>query len=131
GPAFVAMSRPAQRVETNRGRFLGGGRSVAHPHLVEHGEPDATQTVDDRPVAALLTTLQVPARGEATVVVILGQADNRKQAEAIVRKYQDPDEAWARLEETRQWWLSLMGTVRVQTGSPEFDHYLHWLKYQA
>ena len=46
-----------------------------------HGEPDAGRTVDDRPIAAFLTTLEIPAGGEQTVVVILGQADDRRAGE--------------------------------------------------
>ena len=53
------------------------GRGVARPALVEQGEPDAAEHGDDRPIAAFLATLDVPARGEATVVVVLGQADDR------------------------------------------------------
>jgi cyclic beta-1,2-glucan synthetase len=131
GPAFAAMSLPAERVETNRGRFFGAGRGVARPALVERAEPDAAGAGDDRPVAAFLTTIEVPAHGEATAVIVLGQADDRQQAEAVVRKYRSADAARAALRETRRWWLSLMDTVRAQTSSPELDHYLDWLKYQA
>ena len=53
GPAFVALSSLAARVETNRGRFFGAGRGVAHPTLVEHGEPDVTHAEDDCPIAAV------------------------------------------------------------------------------
>jgi cyclic beta-1,2-glucan synthetase len=131
GPAFAALSCPTPQVQTRRGGFFGRGRSVAHPHLVERGEPDAGERHDDRPVAAFLTDLDVPARGERTIVVLLGQADNRRQAHAVLRRYRDPDAALAGLEETRQWWRSLMDTVQVQTINPEFDRYLDWLKYQA
>ena len=37
GPAFAAISGPAERVETRRGRFFGRGRSVAHPEMLEQG----------------------------------------------------------------------------------------------
>lgn len=131
GPAFVAMSHTADRVETKRGRFFGEGRSVAHPYLVERGLPQAEEVNDDRPIAGLLTTLEIPAHGECTVAVVLGQADDRKQAEAIIRKYQDPAAARLSLEQTKNWWLSLMDTVRVESANPAFDHYLDWLKYQA
>ena len=63
--------------------------------------------------------------------MVLGQADDRARAEAVIRKYQDLDAALASLQETRRWWLSLMDTVRAQTSKPEFDRYLDWLKYQA
>jgi len=131
GPAFIAISAPVEHVETQRGRFFGHRRGVAHPYLVERGEPDTLRTWDQRPIAAMLVTLEVPAHGQRTVVVILGQADDRGRAEAVIRKYQDLDAALAILEETRRWWLSLMDTMRARTSKPEFDSYLDWLMYQA
>jgi len=86
---------------------------------------------DDRPIAAFLILLEIPARGEKTVVTVLGQADDRARAEAVIRKFQDVKTARASLEATRRWWLTLMDTVHVQTSNPEFDRYLDWLKYQA
>jgi cyclic beta-1,2-glucan synthetase len=131
GPAFVALSCPVEHIETQRGRFFGEGCDVAHPYLVRCGEPDIRRMSDDRPVAAMLTTLTIPARGQRTVVAILGQADDRAQAEAVIRVYQNLDAALASLQGTRRWWLSLMDTVRPRTSAPEFDGYLDWLKYQA
>ena len=131
GPAFVAISCPVERVETRRGRFFGCDRGVDRPYLMERGEPDTRQTTDDRPIAALLTTIDVPAHGEYTVAVVLGQADDRDRAREVIHTYRDPDAAVAALEATRRWWLSLMDTLRVQTNHPEFDRYLDWLKYQA
>ncbi|MCA1686180.1 MAG: hypothetical protein LC745_09420, partial [Planctomycetia bacterium] len=131
GPAFVALSQKPDLVETQRGRFFGPGRDPARPQLVERGGPDARPTPDDRPVAAFLTTLDIPARGETTVVAVLGQADDRRRAEAVIRRYQDPESAFASLEETRSWWLGLMDTLSVRTSHPEFDRVLDWLKYQA
>ena len=131
GPAFVGMSEWPDFMETRRGRFFGADRSLAHPRMVESGEPGTGWTMDDRPVAALLTTLEIPAGGERTVVVILGQTDDRNQAKAIIAKYQNVVAAQTAAEETRQWWLSLMNTLQVQTTQPEFDRYLDWLKYQA
>ena len=131
GPAFVGMSERPDFMETRRGHFFGPDRSLSHPRMVESGEPGAGRTVDDRPVAALLTTLTIPAGGEHTVVVVLGQTEDRDRARAIVARYQDVAAARAAVEETRRWWLGLMNTLQVQTTQPEFDRYLNWLKYQA
>ncbi|APW64256.1 GH94 family glycosyltransferase (phosphorylase) (plasmid) [Paludisphaera borealis] len=131
GPAFVAMSENAERIETVRGRFIGAGRNIGRPHFVEHAEADAREPLDDRPVAAFVTSLEIPAQSDRTVVVILGQADDRRAAEAVVRKYQDVKDAEDALAETRRWWLGLSSTVQVETAAPEFDGYLDWLKYQA
>jgi cyclic beta-1,2-glucan synthetase len=130
GPAFVALSCQAECVTTERSRFFGTGASVAHPALVARGGVQPA-TEDDRPVAAFLATLHVPARGESSVVCVLGQAERREHAEAVIRKYREHGAATASLEATRRWWLGLMETVSVQTTHGEFDRTLNWLKYQA
>ncbi len=131
GPAFAAMFPRPERSETDRGRFFGPGRDVARPSMVEAGRADPAGPGDDRPVAAFLATLDIPARGEATVVVLLGQADDRVTAAEVIRRYRDPGAAPASRDRNRRWWLALMDTVKVETASPEFDRYLDWLKYQA
>jgi cyclic beta-1,2-glucan synthetase len=130
GPAFAAISEPSVDLGL-RGPFFGEGRDVARPLMLQLGEPDGLMTGDDRPVAVFLTSIEIPARGKKTVVTVLGQADDRARAEAVIRKYRDVDRTVASLEATRRWWLNLMDTVHVRTERPEFDRYLDWLKYQA
>ena len=133
GPAFAAISGDVRTVETNRGRFFGEIGRVDRPHARRARERPRPTSRDDRPVAAFLAEVDIAARGERTVTVILGQADDRARAEAVLRKYRDPDgrTELGRWEETRRWWSGLMDTVAVETGSAEFDRYLDWLKYQA
>lgn len=131
GPAFASMSLPIDRMETRRGRFLGAGRWVDRPYMVEKGEPDASHATDARSVAAFLGSIEVPAQGEQTIAVVLGQTDNRSMAEALIRKYKSVDVARASLDETRRWWLNVVNTLKVETNTPEFDQYQNWLKYQA
>jgi cyclic beta-1,2-glucan synthetase len=133
GPAFAGFSEPAEAVETHRGWFFGPGRAVGHPHFVEAGEsyPGSDMRPDDRPVAAMLATLELPPGGRKTVAIILGQADDRARAEAVVRKFREVSAAHDALDETRRWWLALMDTLRVRTSRPDVDRYLDWLKYQA
>ncbi|MBU9889840.1 MAG: hypothetical protein KTQ49_08245 [Candidatus Omnitrophica bacterium] len=131
GPAFASMSIPVDRVETRRGRFFGSGRGVQHPYLVEKGVPDATQFTDQGQIAGFLGNVEVPARGERTVAIILGQTEDRKRAVELVQKYKNLETVRKGLDATRKWWLGLMSTVRVTTSEPEFDRYQNWLKYQA
>jgi len=63
--------------------------------------------------------------------VVLGQADDRRQAEVVIRHYADVAAARASLDRTQRWWLGLMDTVRVDTNQPALDRYLDWLKYQT
>ncbi|HQB94449.1 MAG TPA: hypothetical protein PK997_04470, partial [Candidatus Omnitrophota bacterium] len=131
GSAFVSMSIPADNVTTKRGCFFGSGRGPVDPYFVERAEPDVLQMTDNAQVAAFVGTLEVPARGERTVAIILGQTDHRKHAIQLVQKYKNMEMVKTTLDETRKWWLGLMGTTTLQTNQPEFDRYLNWLKYQA
>jgi cyclic beta-1,2-glucan synthetase len=131
GPAFAAVSRPAERVETARGRFFGAGRGVTRPYLVERGEPDPAGGGDDRPAAAFLIPLDVPPGGEAELVVLLGQADTRPEAEDAIRALLAPGGVRDAMAATRRWWLAFLDTLRVRTNEPAFDRYLDWLRYQA
>jgi cyclic beta-1,2-glucan synthetase len=131
GPAFVSMSVPAETFETRRGRFFGDKCALKHPFMVENAKPDKTQFTDYRQIAAFLGTLDIPARAETTVAIVLGQADTRKEAAKLVKKYKDIAAVRKSLEDTKRWWLNLMGTTSIKSNKPEFDQLGNWLKYQA
>ncbi|MFA6601102.1 MAG: hypothetical protein WC352_06120 [Candidatus Omnitrophota bacterium] len=131
GPAFAAMSLEAEATETRRGRFFGEGRWVTHPYFVETGAPDLNQMNDDAQIASFLATMEIPAHGECSVAIQLGQTENMGQAAPLIRKYRDLDQVRASLETTRSWWMGFMKTLQVKTNTEEFDRYLNWLKYQA
>jgi cyclic beta-1,2-glucan synthetase len=131
GWAFASMSVPADCVETKRGRFFGSGRGVKRPYMVENDAPDMTQLTDEGQIASFVSTVEIPARGECTVAIVLGQAEDRKKAVSLVQKYKNLETVRKELEGTRQWWMGLMNTVKVETNQPEFNQYQNWLKYQA
>ncbi|HLD29429.1 MAG TPA: glycosyl transferase, partial [bacterium] len=95
------------------------------------GSPDITQKTDDRTIAGLLGSLDIPAREERTVCIILGQADDMKRASGLVKKYKDTEDAKRSLETTRKWWLGLVGRSGIESSNKEFDYLLNWLKYQT
>ncbi len=131
GWAFSAMTIQSDLVETVRGRFFGTGRSAAHPFLVDQGAPDASQESDDRPIASFLATLEIPAHGERSFAVVLGQTEDWQGANQLVQKYKSLETVRACLAETRAWWLGLMKTSVIETSNAAFDNLLNWLKYQG
>ncbi|MFA5256183.1 MAG: hypothetical protein WC419_05775, partial [Candidatus Omnitrophota bacterium] len=131
GVAFASMSIPAEKFETKRGRFFGDKCALKHPFMVENARPDKTQFTDYRQVAAFIGTLNIAAGEDTTVAIVLGQADTRKKAVQLVEKYKEITIVRKSLEETKQWWLSLMGTTSIKSNQPEFDQFSNWLKYQA
>ncbi|MEN6450322.1 MAG: hypothetical protein ABFC96_07520 [Thermoguttaceae bacterium] len=131
GPAFAAISCPVERLATRRGDFFGLGRSVAHPKFVEAPGSSTSETDDHQPIAALLASLEIPAGESATIAVVLGQTDDRRQAKAATERLCNVAGARASLAETRAWWNGLMDTLQVESSDAAFDGYLHWLKYQT
>ena len=131
GPAFAAISVTPEKIETRRGRFLGRGRSPAHPAMVETGEPCSGPTDDAAAIASFLVTLEIPAGASRAISVMLGQSDTHEQAAAVVARCRTVEAAQAKLAATRAWWFDLMRTLQVETTDPAFDHCLNWLKYQA
>ena len=131
GPAFVAMSVPAETAITQRSCFFGRGNAVARPQAVAEGHASEADPVDRAAVAAFLTMIDLPPGGSQSVVVILGQADDRAGAEALIRRFAHVEAAQSALEETRRWWNGYAGALRVETNQAAFDAYLPWLQYQT
>ncbi len=75
--------------ETDRSRFLGRGNSTAFPAAMQRPGPlsNSAGSVLD-PAVALRRTLAVPANGQVRVDFVLGVAETRAAAEALVEKYQ-------------------------------------------
>ncbi|MDD5427843.1 MAG: hypothetical protein PHI58_01220 [Candidatus Omnitrophica bacterium] len=131
GWAFVSTSMKSPAVETSRGKFFGCGGDVVRPYMVKEGSSDRKCFGDISQVAAFLEEVTIPAHGEHTMSVVMGQCDDRKEADKIIRKYKNVDEVRKSLAQTKKWWLGLMDTLKVETNKPEFDRYQDWLKYQA
>ena len=104
GPAFVAMSAAA-------GMHGDAARALLRPPAATWPIPAWSNTAsrmprpteDDRPIAGAADDAGDSRRtASAAVVVVLGQADDRRQAEAVMRKYRDVAAARASLAETRR-----------------------------
>ena len=135
GPAFVAMSRARRAVETRRGRFFGRPATSPSRGWSSTGEPagDGDRMTTGRLRGVADHAGYPRSHGERTVAVVLGQADNRSQAEAIIRKYRDRRRlARASLAQTRQLVAEPDEYASAsRPANPAMDRYLDWLKYQA
>jgi cellobiose phosphorylase len=77
--------------ETDRARFLGRGNSAASPAAMGRAGPlsnSAGPVLD--PAVALRRTVTIPPNEEVRVVFVLGVAETRAAAEALIEKYKSP-----------------------------------------
>jgi cyclic beta-1,2-glucan synthetase len=132
GWAFAATSLVDASSEIVRERFLGQtGRDLSNPVMVESGHPDGAQRDDGRRIAAFSGTLSVEAGGEASCIVVLGQAPSREAAVGLAKQLKQEEAATSALATTLAFWQSRLSAIQVETNQPEFDRLVNaWLPYQ-
>ncbi|HXJ60974.1 MAG TPA: glucoamylase family protein [Verrucomicrobiae bacterium] len=76
--------------ETNRGQFLGRGRTAGAPAAMDgpDGLSDADGSVLD-PAAAIRRSVQIEPKESASVMMVTGAAATRDALMALIQKYQD------------------------------------------
>lgn len=132
GWAFVSSSLPCSVQETSLNRFLGEGRTLIDPYMVECGEPDHEQNDNGYRVAALSGMIEVPAKGTASMHVLMGQAQDIPTCREFMAELRRTEDVIQALDRTQSWWRETLGTVRIETNSPAFDRLVNtWLPYQA
>ncbi|MEK0084750.1 GH36-type glycosyl hydrolase domain-containing protein [Benzoatithermus flavus] len=133
GWAFVATSLACEHRETVRRRFLGGPEhDLECPYLVATGQSDTSQPDDGRRVASFVGHVDVPAGGQATISLALGQVAGFEEADRLARAYADVATVERAFDRTRQFWTSILGTLRIETNQPAFDRLVNdWLPYQV
>lgn len=133
GWAFVAISLTVDAFETVRKRFIGGpDRDLSLPFMVEHGVSDSSQSDDGYRIAGLVSTVTIPAGGEESVVLVMGQTNDLNQAEALIQSWRQVPAAREAMVTTRRWWSEKLSGLRVETSDPAFDNMVNdWLPYQV
>ncbi len=132
GWAFVSSSLACEAAETCLNRFLGGGRTVLNPYMVERGEADLRQDDDGYRAAVLRGTITVPAGGEACMHVLIGQAPEKGDCRRLMAALQRTSDVLAALKRATAMWKDMLGAVRIETDSPSLDRLVNvWLPYQT
>jgi len=129
---FLCSNRSAHGFTTDRTEFLGREGGFQHPAgLYRWGLKGVTGAAHD-PCAALQIYVDVPASGETELIFILGQADNAKHAQQLIKKWQQPQtvsEDWLAMQAR---WQQVFNSFRVDTPDPAFDLMMNqWLIYQT
>ena len=116
----------------DRTEFLGRNGTPDHPAALTGHQPMSGRTgpaLD--PCCAFQTTVEMPPGGGATVMLLLGQAETREQAAALVQRYRSAD-LDAQLGVVTGRWDQFLGTLQVTTPDRSLDLMLNrWLLYQT
>jgi cyclic beta-1,2-glucan synthetase len=130
--AFAAASPRAGWHSGDRTTFLGRNGSPAVPAALGRIRLDNRTGAGLDPAAALQVPINLPRGAQAEVCFLLGQEESVEAARALIRRYPSGDQVQSRLDETRRWWDSKLGTLEVHTPLLSVDFLLNrWLLYQS
>jgi cyclic beta-1,2-glucan synthetase len=130
--AFLAASQPLHGLTADRTEFLGCQGNLGRPAALERvGLASAVDTGLD-PCAAIQLHVDL-APGEAKeVFFLLGQGADRREAQQLVKRFQDPAQVEAAWAAAGEYWDGLLGTVTVESPDPAMNLLLNrWLLYQT
>ncbi len=130
--ALIGPGGSASEWTADRARFLGRGGDLRQPRGVTSAEElDRQAGAGFDPCAAFRINLELAPGASIECLILLGEADNRSAALALVERYRDPAAVEEALGTVRGFWRGLVEGVQVETPSPALDLMLNgWLTYQ-
>ncbi len=130
--AFLASNRPSHSLTTDRRDFLGRNGDLSRPAGLRQWDLGNRINSAGDPCAAFQVHIDIPARGAAEVIFMLGQGADEDDVKSIIRKWRDPKELEGTLETVRAQWNDRLTTVQTKTPDPAFDIMVNrWLLYQT
>jgi cyclic beta-1,2-glucan synthetase len=124
-PAFVAHTG-------DRTEFLGREGSHARPPALQREGLSGRVGASFDPCAALQMSIALPPGEERTIVFVLGQAEDRARARALVTRYREPGAVDQELLLVRQRWDELLSTIQIETPDRGLNLVVNrWLLYQV
>ena len=130
--AFVSASNPLHGLTADRTEFLGRLGSLEEPAALKRIGLAGTVEAGLDPCAALQLHIDLQPGASKQIYFVIGQAEDRDAALALVRHYQDPQQVQAAWEANNRSWNDLLGAVQVHTPEPAFDLLINrWLLYQT
>jgi len=97
-PGEITVVRP--RLETDRGRFLGRGRTAHHPAALEAGAPPGTEPSLD-PIFSISQAVYLPPHRSYSLAFLTAAARSADDSRAIVNRYASLDAIQTALEQAR------------------------------
>ncbi len=131
--AFLDLSPGDERATTgDRTEFVGRNGTLARPAALDHSSLSGRVGGGFDPCGAISVTLRLGPSEERVVVGLLGDAGSPDEARDLVQRYRDPHAAQTALDQVREYWNRLLGTLVVRTPDRAMDLALNrWIPYQT
>ncbi len=130
--AFADLGGLQQSWTGDRTEFIGRNGATDRPAaLVNNQQLSGRTGAALDPCCALQTVVEIPAGGQVSLVFLLGQAETREAARALIARYRSAD-LDAQLALVTDGWARVLGAVEVNTPDGALNLMLNqWLLYQT
>ncbi|HXI00691.1 MAG TPA: glucoamylase family protein [Sphingobacteriaceae bacterium] len=117
---------------TDRAEFIGRNRSLENPQALQRKRLSGRTGAGIDPCAALQVKFELLDGAEKEIVFMLGNEENTHTAEALIRKFTNPDSVIHSLQEVKEYWNEILGAVQVTTPDKSLNILANgWLTYQT
>jgi cellobiose phosphorylase len=143
--AYFSVNTEVDAFDTSRDEFIGAYHEYSDPAAVSEGACRNSMASGWSPIAAHQINLTLQPGESRTLVFVLGYAENpkeekweapgvinKKPAEALLAKYQTPEQVGAAFEELNAYWENLLGKYVVESGDEKVNRMVNiWNQYQC
>ncbi|WP_442625025.1 GH36-type glycosyl hydrolase domain-containing protein [Parasphingopyxis sp.] len=130
--AFLTASEPPHGFTTDRDEFLGREADPARPAALDRWGLSGKITAGTESCAVYQVHVDLAPGETKDVVFVIGQGRDRKQAQALAKKWAAVEMTEQALAAVQDRWDGLLGAVEVHTPDPAFDIMVNrWLLYQS
>jgi cyclic beta-1,2-glucan synthetase len=129
---FAALSEEPTALSTDRRRFLGPRGTLAAPAGLGSVKSRRGKELPDNPCAVLQAHVDLGPGQTRDIVMLVGAAAGKQEAETCIDRYRRPAAARNALDESAAAWRERLETIQVSTPEPSFDLILNgWMLYQS
>ncbi|NLX93776.1 MAG: glycosyl transferase, partial [Clostridiales bacterium] len=128
---FIDVSQEKRTVPGDRKEFFGMG-DIESPECLKRESLSGNVGVGFDPCAAIQIKVSLEPNESKDIVLILGMASDKTQAETLALKYRDIKTAIDSLLRAKSFWIEKLELIQVNTPSPAMNFMLNgWLQYQV
>ncbi|ABR49663.1 glycosyltransferase 36 [Alkaliphilus metalliredigens QYMF] len=130
--AFAATSENMYSYTCDRQEFIGMQGSLSKPMGLGRERLGNKTGAGYDPCVAIQISLELDENEEKEFVFLFGQGQNIEEVHSMINAYQDLNNSKFALQEIKDYWHRLLGTVKVKTPDLSMDLLLNqWLQYQT
>lgn len=129
---LTAFGAPVSSYTGDRSEFIGRNGTLEDPMGLKLDLFSETVGAGLDPCCALQLIFSLAPGESKTITFLLGETENRQEAEEIVSSFGQSEKIVEAFEEVKRYWDELLGNVQVYTPDPAMNLLLNrWLLYQT